>query len=125
MDDMKDLLKNLLPGLTERGLDEAVKSLDKLSGAAKNSLTKSMLTYVAEMLDQHGPTGLDKAQRKLFAMLDGKEVDIELKDLRAASDLLAAMQNAEADEKTRAKDVLRAIGQSAGTLLGSIIKGVL
>ena len=124
MTSAKDLLRQLVPGLAGRSLDVANRALEDLQSKAKKPLQREMVAVLADAVDKYGPDGIEKAKSAVDALLGGKDVDLDFLDMETASDLLAAMQNAEADEKSRSRDILNGIGNSAGKLIGSMLRGM-
>jgi len=67
------------------------------------------------------------AKNAVERLLDGDTKDIRkvTSNLLIASNLLAQLQNAEADRKDRARKWLAAIGQTIGEILKVVVKTVL
>jgi glucosamine--fructose-6-phosphate aminotransferase (isomerizing) len=107
--------------------DKIAEVLDKEASKADEPWKRTLLDLLADGARRHGPEGFKLAQSAVERMLDGDDKDIRkvTKNLLIASNLLAQLQNAEADRKERAREWLRAIGQTLGTILKAMVGAVL
>lgn len=81
---------------------------------------------MADALDRAGPEGLAKLGSELLALLDGEApVDIDLGDLRSASDTLAALQQLEGERRSSARDLVVRITATVTPLASAILRSVL
>lgn len=91
-----------------------------------NQLHALMLSAAIDAIERDGLVGVEWIKRQLFGVLNGQG-DLDLTDLRLASDLLAAMQGLEADERTAARNLITrladAIGPVVAALLGIAARG--
>ena len=124
MSGYRELLQEMFPKLGGRSLATADSALRDLQADADEPWKKAVVGTFADALEKHGPDGLKKAEEAIGSLIGGKEVDLDFVNLRTASDLLAVMQNLEADEKSKARDFTRRFGQSIGRFVGSILRGV-
>lgn len=124
MSKVKDALAELLPELGKIGVDKAADALEDLADKTKAPWQKAIVKGIADAVDKHGPEGIDIAQKAIMSLIDGKDVELDFTDLRTAHALLGAMENAEADRKSEARDYLARVGKTAGTLLGSFLRGI-
>ena len=122
----KRKLSNLASSLGEEGVSQLVSLLDKEARDADEPWKRTLLDVLVSSMRTHGPEGFKLAQSAVERMLSGEERDIRkiTKNLLLASNLLAQLQNAEADRKERARKWLKALGSTVGALLKAIL-GVL
>jgi len=122
-------LAGMLPALGDKGVEAVAAELDKQAENADESWKKSLLNLAADSLDQHGPEGVRMASKAIEDLFAHKQAGTKLSDLtddlETASNLLAALQNAEADRKTAARRFLKALGQTLGQITKGFIKGLL
>ena len=123
----KKKLSGLASKLGEEGVGKLAGFLDSEAGKADEPWKRTLLDLLADGARRHGPEGFDMAQKAVERMLDGDDQDIRkvTKNLLIASNLLAQLQNAEADRKDRARKWLKAIGETIGTILKAVIGAVL
>jgi len=86
---------------------------------------KAALTLVIDAVAKEGLVGLATATDALFRMADGETPKIDWTDLGTASDILAAMENAEAGRKTEVEGFLTEVGQALGIVCVAAIRTVL
>lgn len=118
----KRKLSSLVSKLGEEGVDKLAAVLDDQASKADEPWKRTLLDLLADGARRHGPEGFAMAQDAVERMLDGDDTDIRkvTKNLLIASNLLAQLQNAEADRKDRARKWLRAVGQ----MIAQIVKAV-
>lgn len=123
----KRKLSNLASKLGEEGVNQLATLLDDEADKADEPWKKTLLDLLADGARRHGPEGFQMAQDAVERMLDGDDTDIRkvTKNLLIASNLLAQLQNAEADRKDRARKWLRAIGETIGQILKAVVGAVL
>lgn len=121
MADVTTILTNLLPVIGQKGIDAVEGQLATLTAGADAGWKKASLALLANAVEQHGPAGIAMAQNAIHDLLDGKVPQIDWADLEVASDILAELQNAEADKKTAVRDFTTKISE----VIGVIIKGFL
>lgn len=107
---LNEVMESQLTALGVMGLDKIKTSLHDLVAESAESWKKDVLTIVSDAVDAFGPAGVNKAMSALHDLVDGKPADLDWADLEAASNLLAAMQNQEAEERTAIKVFLRQVG---------------
>ena len=101
----QDALSSLVPVAGQVAIDKLASELDDLSSEAGDPTNKVVLALIADAVEQHGPAGLDMAQGAIKDLLDGEAPSIDWANPRVASDAVALLQNAEADRKTKARDI--------------------
>jgi hypothetical protein len=123
----KRKLSSLVSKVGEEGVNKLAGVLDDQAAKADEPWKRTLLDLLADGARRHGPEGFDMAQKAVERMLDGDDTDIRkvTKNLLIASNLLAQLQNAEADRKDRARKWLQAIGETIGTILKAVIGAVL
>lgn len=123
----KRKISSLASKIGEEGVDQLAGVLDDEAAKADEPWKRTLLDLLADGARRHGPEGFKMAQDAVERMLDGDDKDIRkvTKNLLIASNLLAQLQNAEADRKERARKWLRAIGETLGTILKAVVGAVL
>jgi hypothetical protein len=123
--DWKAMLDNLIPVVGEEAINLTVGKLDELTGEASEPWKKTVLSLVSDAVEEHGPAGLALAQQALDDLFAGKAPDIDWANPRTASDIVAQMQNAEADRKNATRDFFVKIGDVFGQLFTAFLKGAI
>jgi len=122
-------LAKMAPDLGDKGVDALAGELDRQAKKADAPWKKALLDLTADSVATHGPEGLRLASKAVEDLFAGKRGGTKISDLtddlETASDLLGALQNAEADRKKAARNFLKALGQTLGTITGGFIKGLL
>ena len=113
----------LLDQLAVAGLTAAVDGLKKIR--PQNRIEEILLGALADYAGKYGLEGWELLKSHLLNAAAGAPVDLELSDLRAASDLLAILQQREGEERDAALDAVTKIGREVGAALGAVIRGVL
>lgn len=103
-------------------MEELVK---ELRDEAKDPWKGVVLALVADGLEKFGPLGVEKASEAIRSLLNGETVVMDWMDLTVASDLLAQMQNAEADRKEATDAFLEKVGMVLGKMAGGFLRGLL
>jgi hypothetical protein len=123
----KNKLSSMASKVGEEGVEKLAGFLDGEAAKADEPWKRTLLDLLADAGRKHGPEGFKMAQDAVERMLDGDGADIRkvTSNLLIASNLLAQLQNAEADRKDRARKWLIAIGQTLGTILKAVVSAVL
>jgi hypothetical protein len=123
----KRKIAGLASKIGEEGVDKLAEVLDGEADKADEPWKRTLLDLMADGARRHGPEGFKMAQDAVERMLDGDDKDIRkvTKNLLIASNLLAQLQNAEADRKDRARKWLAAVGQTIGKILKAVVGAVL
>lgn len=100
-------LRNIRDRVGDDGIDAIAGALDNKADDANKGWQKAAVRALADAVRQHGPGGLDMALDRMEQALNGKEADFSFTSLRAGSDLLAELQNAEADKRKRIEGFLQ------------------
>ena len=120
MNSWQEIVAQLFPILGEAGCKQLTKLLDQ-TATDQQGWKKTVLLLVADAVEQHGPKGLDIALVAINDLFVGKSPVIDWANPRRVSDLVAFMQNAEADEKS----AMHAFGVEVCATLGMILAGLL
>ena len=120
----EEMLQGLVKTAGTAGLKELDDALEKIEKEADTPWKKALLQLAGDAVEKYGPMGLRKIDDLIYRMGKGKDPDLSFASLKARSDYLAALQNMEADEKSKARDFFSTIGQSLGIILKAIIGGL-
>lgn len=123
--DWTNLLNTLVPALGQAGVDALSGKLADLASGQDEEWKKSTLALLGNAIEKHGPQGLQLGLDAINAMLNDEAPDIDWADLEVASDILAQLQNAEADRRSAARAYLVQVGEVLGDLMSGIIKGLI
>jgi hypothetical protein len=124
--DFNKMLADLVPTLGQMGVDALVAELESLSKSADEPWQRAVLGLLGNAVEKNGPAGLELAADAIKKALDGDEIpEVDWSDLEAASDLLAILENKEADEKTALEDFMGQASNSLGIILGGLIRGLI
>jgi hypothetical protein len=123
--DLQALVTQLLPVIGQSGVDALVTEVTDLMAEARDPWKNAVLGLVANGVQTFGLQGVQRATDELVKLMDGDEADINWADLDVASDILAHMQNAEADRKAASRDFLAKVGLVLGQVFGGVLKGLI
>ncbi len=121
---LDDIFQVVLPILGPESAQELEAKLGGLSLPADKDWQKMALALVSDAVEKHGPEGIALAVQAVQDMMAGQPPKIDWADLRLASDIVAHMQNAEADHKREFNDYMVKIGKVAGIILATLIKSL-
>lgn len=123
----KKTLSKLATKVGDEGVDRLAGVLDKEARDADEPWKRTLLDLLADSARRHGPEGFSMAQKAVEKMLKGEGKDLRkvTKNLLIASNLLAQLQNAEADRKERARKWLKAVVQTLVDILKAVLGAVL
>lgn len=121
--------EQLLVGIVKKagvaGVKKAEKAMTKLAEESKEPWKKAIMELLGDAVEKYGMEGIKKVEEAVDALANGKKPDMEFASLKARSDFLAAMQNMEADEKSKARDFFSTIGETLGIILKAVIAGLM
>lgn len=123
--DLRGLVGSLLPILGQAGVDALTVEVNDLTTGADEPWKKAVLGLIANGVEAFGLQGVQVATQTLAELMDGGDPDITWVDLDVASNVLAHMQNAEADHKLAAHEFLSKVGKVLGQVFEGIIKGLI
>jgi alpha-L-fucosidase len=119
------LLESLIPVLGAEAVKALVAELEKVASGANEAWQKSILQLLADAIRTNGPAGITMAMAAIHDLLDKKQPDMSWADLSTASNVVAQLENAEADKQTAVKTYLAIVGQILGTVIMALIQGFL
>jgi hypothetical protein len=124
--DFLKLVEQLVPILGPEAATALAEELRELISDESPAWQRSVLALVADAVEKHGIAGIQIALDQIEILLEGdEEPEIDWANLMVASDLVASLQNAEADRKSAARDFLARIGKVLGPILSGIIRGII
>ena len=119
----EDMLKGLVKNAGHAGFKELEGALGDLEKEADNPIKKALLGLASDAIGEYGMAGLDKVYKVIDRIGDDENPDLSFASLKARSNYLAALQNAEADDKNKAKDFFRVLGEKIAIIVKAIISG--
>lgn len=126
MDALMKVLNELVPILGQAGVDALADELKGLTEGMDEAWKKTVMNLLINAIENHGVDGIQMALDYVNKLLDGDDLpEIDWADLRTASDIVAQLQNAEADQKTAVKDFLAKTSKILGQILAGLIKGLI
>ncbi len=125
MDILKDLLNSLVPILGQTAVDALADNLKDVTAGMDEGWKKTVLSLLTNAVEQFGPEGIQIALTAITDLMDNKPPKIDWADLEVASDIVAKLQNAEADKKSAVNDWLAKISDVLGKIIQGIIKGLM
>jgi len=126
MDALMKILNELVPVLGQAGVDALADELKALTEGMDEAWKKTVMNLLINGIENYGVDGIQMAMDYINKLLDGDDLpDIDWADLRTASDIVAQLQNAEADQKSAVKDFLAKTSKILGQILAGLIKGLL
>ena len=121
-----ELRVSILNGGGPVAMNAVEEAAGRLSDAAKaEPWKKTVLNLLADAVEKHGWEGAVKVEKALDEIKAGRAPDIKFASLEVKSDVLANLQNAEADAQTAAKNFFVQIGKTLGVIIKEIIKAIL
>ncbi len=123
--DLQALVNGLLPVLGHAAVYALTKEVSDLTADSKEPWKKAILGLVANGVETFGPQGVQIATDAITKLMAGEDPEIDWADLDVASDILAHMQNAEADRTTAAKAFMAKVGKVLGQIFGGFIRGLI
>lgn len=100
-------LRNIRDQVGDDGIEKIAEALDSKADDADKGWQKAAVRALADAVRQHGADGLDMALDRMEQALNGQDADFSFTSLRAGSDLLAELQNAEAAKRKRIEGFLQ------------------
>ncbi len=126
MDALMKILNELVPTLGQAGVDALADELKGLTEGMDEAWKKTVMNLLISGVENYGVDGIQMAMDYINKLMDGDDLpDIDWTDLRTASDLVAQLQNAEADRKSAVKDFMAKTSKILGKILAGLIKGLI
>lgn len=96
---LNQVVESKLKDLGDEGITKLRTLLDGQAAKATVGWQKSIYTLMSTSVGTYGPSGINKAMDALHSLANGETVSLDWAnlDLEVASDILARMQNDEAD----------------------------
>jgi hypothetical protein len=120
----QEVLNQILPVVGNVGVRQLENLLNDVA-SDQEGWKRSILHLIADAVEKHGPSGIQIAMDALNGLFEGETVDINWANPRVASDLVGALQNAEADAKSSMHDFGVEVSHTLGTLLAGLLKGLI
>jgi hypothetical protein len=123
--DFKSILDGLVDTIGQAGVDALSDKFDDLSGDADQPWKATALALLGDAVDAHGMEGIDMARKAIDSLINNEVPEIDWASPRTASDFVAKLQNAEADDKVAARDFAVKVGDTFGQVFAGLIKGLI
>jgi hypothetical protein len=123
--ELTKLLESLVPALGQAGVDILTEEFKDLAADQDQPWKKTALALLADAVQAHGPAGIGMAQKAIQDLINHKVPNIDWASPRTASDLVAALQNASADEQSATAEFCAQVGRTLGKVLAAVIQGLL
>lgn len=123
--DFQQLLDSLLPLVGPLGVRTLGNLFEDLAEDQDKPWAQAALGLLADAVDQHGLAGIMMARKAIEALIEDEVPNIEWANPRVASDFVAKLQNAEADDKSAARDFIIKLGDAFGEIVTAVVKGLL
>ena len=111
----------LLERLGDKGLTELQELLAELE--PDSTLERIALEVLVDTLEKEGPDALRDAVKLLVAQFDGDPTAPAITNLLVASDMLAAMQRSEGNDRERAAAYVELAAKQLGRIAAIVVKG--
>lgn len=123
--DFQKLLDNLLPQLGQVGVDALNETFKDLAADQDKEWHSAALNLLADAVAAHGMAGVEMARKAIDALFQNEVPDIDWANPRTASDFVAKLQNAEADDQSAARDFFVKVGDAFGQIFAAMVKGLI
>lgn len=121
----QEILDSLLPIVGKLGVDALSETFKDLSADQDKPWAQAVLSLLADAVESNGIAGIDLARKALDALLANEVPNIDWANPRTASDFVAKLQNAEADDQSAARDFFVKVGDAFGQIFSGLIKGLI
>lgn len=120
---LDQVVEGKLKDLGDDGIAKLRALLDDKAAESTVGWQKGIYTLVSTSVGVYGPTGINKALDALHVLANGGSVNLDWAnlDLEVASDILARMQNAEADARTATHAFLIKVGEVVKEIVGVVL----
>jgi len=120
----QQLLNNLIPVLGQVGVDTLEDVFKDLAADQDEPWAQVALALLGDAVAAHGMAGIELARKAIDALFENKVPEIDWASPRTASDFVAKIQNAEADDKSSARDFFVKVGDAFGQIFAGIVKSL-
>jgi len=121
--DLQKFLDDLVPVLGEAGVTALSGELSEIA-ADLTGWKKNVLTLLAESVEEFGAEGIQIGLDAIDQLLNNEAPDIDWADLATASNIVAALQNAEAEHRDEVSAFTVKLSHSLGKILGALVRGL-
>ncbi len=121
----QQLLNSLIPTLGQVGVDALKDTFKDLAWDQDQPWAQTCLMLLADAVDAHGMAGIGLAREAIDALFDNEVPNIDWANPRTASDFVAKLQNAEADDQSAARDFFVKVGEAFGQIFVAMVKGLI
>jgi len=119
-----EMLSGIVGAAGTQGMEELEEALGDLRKSVDSPTKKAVLNLALDAISRYGVKGLGMVQDLVEGLGKDDVPNLSFASLRARSDYLAALQNAEADEKSAARDFLALLGDKLAIILKAFIAGL-
>jgi hypothetical protein len=117
------LLETLVPILGAEAVKALAKELEGLAKGASEEWQKAILQLIADAVRTNGPAGITLAMAAIQDLLNKKQPDMDWADMSTASNVVAQLENAEANQIESVKEFLAIVGNILGAVIMALVKG--
>ncbi len=127
MSDLEKAIDAATPVLGEEGAKALGTALEDLAKETDNEIGQEVLGWVASTVEANGAAGVVALKDWIMDLAKGDTSSPIPKgiNLRQSSDIYARLQNKEADDMSEFRDTMVVIGDTLGTVLLGIVKGLI
>ena len=118
-------IDDLLSGLAEGGIIEAVNKLRELRAKAKTTEERLVLAIFAGAVQRYGIKGVEEAKRAVKELLEGKRKMLPFVDIATESDALILFQKLEAGRRSELNRFASFTADAIGAILAATLRGII
>ena len=118
-------IDDLLSGLAEGGIIEAVNKLRELRAKAKTPEERLVLAIFAGAVQKYGIKGVEEAKKAVKELLEGKRKMLPFVDIATESDALIVLQKLEAGRRSELNRFASFAADAIGAILGATLRGII
>ena len=122
----KQQILDIAVDLGKEGLDKLEEELERLESEADEPWKRVTLAVIGDLVEKHGLKGLDIARDLILDVSEDRKVpDLSDLSIATASDVLAELQKAEAEQKSAASKYIVLVTEVLTDVLQGLIQGIL
>ena len=118
-------IDDLLSGLAEGGIIEAVNKLRDLRSRAKTPEERLVLAIFAGAVQKYGLKGVEEAKKAVKELLEGKRKSLPFVDIATESDALILFQKVEAGRRSELNHFASFAADAIGAILAATLRGII
>jgi len=122
---IESLIKNIVRAVGVAGIKEVEEAVETLTDKVDDPWKRTVLDLLADAVETYGLEGIEQVQDAVDRIASGHAPDLSFASLKARSDALALMQNAEADDKKKAREFFILVGDALSVILKALVRGLL